>query len=80
MRLVPEILGRLGFRNIIHVPEQDISDGNFPTVVSPNPEEPAALKLALDKAEETGADLVMGTDPTPTAWESRCATTREGWC
>ena len=63
VRLVPEILGKLGFRNIIHVPEQDISDGNFPTVISPNPEEPAALKLALEKAEETGADLVMGTDP-----------------
>ena len=63
VRLVPEILGKLGFMNIIHVPEQDISDGNFPTVVSPNPEEPAALKLALEKAEETGADLVMGTDP-----------------
>ena len=63
VRLVPEILGRLGFKNIIHVPEQDVSDGNFPTVVSPNPEEPAALKLALEKAEETGADLVMGTDP-----------------
>ena len=63
VRLVPKILGKLGFRNIIHVPEQDISDGNFPTVISPNPEEPAALKLALEKAEETGADLVMGTDP-----------------
>ena len=63
VRLVPEILGRLGFKNIIHVPDQDVSDGNFPTVISPNPEEPAALKLALEKAEETGADLVMGTDP-----------------
>ena len=63
VRLVPEILSRLGFRNIIHVPDQDVSDGNFPTVVSPNPEEPAALKMATDKAEETGADLVMGTDP-----------------
>ncbi len=63
VRLVPEILGRLGFTDIIHVPEQDVSDGNFPTVVSPNPEEPAALKLALQKAEQTGADLVMGTDP-----------------
>ena len=63
VRLVPEILGRLGFKNIIHVPEQDMSDGNFPTCVSPNPEEPAALKLALEKADETGADLVMGTDP-----------------
>ena len=63
VRLIPEILSRKGFKNIIHVPEQDISDGNFPTVVSPNPEEPAALKMALDKAEQTGADLVMGSDP-----------------
>ena len=63
VRLVPEILQRSGFKNIIHVPEQDISDGNFPTVISPNPEEPAALKLAIEKAEQTGADLVIGTDP-----------------
>ena len=63
VRLVPEILSRKGFKNIIHVPEQDISDGNFPTVVSPNPEEPAALNLALKKADETGADIVIGTDP-----------------
>ena len=63
VRLVPEILKRAGFTNVIHVPEQDISDGNFPTVVSPNPEEPAALKLALEKAEKEGADLVIGTDP-----------------
>ena len=63
VRLVPEILARKGFTNIIHVPEQDISDGNFPTVVSPNPEEPAALKMAIAKADETGADIVMATDP-----------------
>ena len=63
VRLVPEILRRTGFPNVIHVPEQDISDGNFPTVVSPNPEEPAALKMALEKADETGADIVIGTDP-----------------
>ncbi len=63
VRLVPEILRRSGFTNIIHVPEQDISDGNFPTVISPNPEEPAALQLAIQKAEETGADIVIGTDP-----------------
>ena len=63
VRLVPEILKRAGFPNVIHVPEQDISDGNFPTVVSPNPEEPAALKMALEKADETGADIVIGTDP-----------------
>ena len=63
VRMVPDILGRIGFHNIIHVPEQDISDGNFPTVISPNPEEPAALKMALEAADRTGADIVMGTDP-----------------
>ncbi len=63
VRLMPEALRRIGFNNIIHVPEQDVNDGNFPTVVSPNPEEPAAMKMALEKAEETGADLVLATDP-----------------
>ncbi len=63
VRLIPELLRRVGFSHIIHVPDQDVSDGDFPTVVSPNPEEPAALRMALDKAEETGADLVMGSDP-----------------
>lgn len=63
VKLVPEALKRAGFNNIIHVPEQDVSDGNFPTIISPNPEESAALKMALEKAAETGADLVMATDP-----------------
>lgn len=63
VNLVPKILGKLGFKNIIHVPEQDIPDGNFPTVISPNPEESAALNLALLKAKENDADLVMATDP-----------------
>ena len=63
VKLMPEALSRIGFKNIIHVPEQDINDGNFPTVVSPNPEEPAAMKMALEKADETGADLVLATDP-----------------
>ncbi len=63
VELVPLALKKLGFRNVFHVPEQDVVDGNFPTVVSPNPEEPAALGLALQKANEVGADLVMGTDP-----------------
>ncbi|HQG56740.1 MAG TPA: phospho-sugar mutase [Bacteroidales bacterium] len=61
--LVPEALKMFGFRNIIHVPEQDIPDGNFPTVKSPNPEEKDALKMAIAKAQETGAELVMATDP-----------------
>jgi phosphoglucomutase len=63
VKLVPEILQRMGFTNIIHVPEQDVNDGNFPTVHSPNPEEPTALKLAVEKAIATGAELVMATDP-----------------
>jgi len=61
--LIPAALKALGFTNIIHVPEQDAVDGNFPTVVSPNPEEAAALKMAVEKAVETGADLVMASDP-----------------
>jgi phosphoglucomutase len=61
--LVPQALKMFGFRNIISVPEQDIPDGNFPTVKSPNPEEPDALKLAIKKAVETNAELVMATDP-----------------
>jgi phosphoglucomutase len=61
--LVPPALKMFGFRNIISVPEQDITDGNFPTVKSPNPEEPDALKLAIKKAIETNAELVMATDP-----------------
>ena len=63
VKLMPEALSRIGFKNIIHVPEQDVNDGNFPTVVSPNPEEPAAMAMALAKADETGADLVLATDP-----------------
>jgi phosphoglucomutase len=61
--VVPQALKMFGFRNIQNVPEQDIVDGNFPTVKSPNPEEPAALSLAIKKAYETGAELVMATDP-----------------
>jgi phosphoglucomutase len=63
VKLVPALLERFGFTDIIHVPEQDISDGNFPTVVSPNPEEKAALNLAIEKATQTGAELVMASDP-----------------
>jgi phosphoglucomutase len=61
--LIPKALSTLGFTNIIHVPEQDVISGDFPTVVSPNPEEAAALKMAVEKAIETGADLVMASDP-----------------
>ena len=63
VKLVPDSLRKFGFTNIINVPEQDITDGNFPTVNSPNPENKDALDMALLKAEETNADLVMATDP-----------------
>jgi len=63
VKMVPMALKRLGFTHIYNVPEQDVVDGNFPTVISPNPEESAALDLALKKADEVGADLVMATDP-----------------
>ena len=61
--LIPDALKAMGFKNVIHVAEQDIVSGDFPTVVSPNPEEAAALKMAVDKARETGAELVMASDP-----------------
>ena len=63
VRLVPMALARLGFENVFHVPAQDINDGDFPTVQSPNPEEPSALKMAIEVAEKEGADIVMATDP-----------------
>ena len=63
VKLVPDTLRKLGFKNIINVPEQDIPDGNFPTVKSPNPEETAALSMAIEKAKETGAEIVLATDP-----------------
>ncbi|MCF0166333.1 MAG: phospho-sugar mutase [Bacteroidales bacterium] len=63
VKLVPMALDRLGFKSIYTVAEQMISDGNFPTVDSPNPEVPSALALAVKLAEDKGADLVMATDP-----------------
>lgn len=62
-RMVPEALRMYGFKNIFPVPEQSITDGNFPTLRSPNPEEPDALAMALDLARAKNADLVMATDP-----------------
>ena len=63
VKLVPAALKAFGFTNVIHVPEQDVVSGDFPTVVSPNPEEPAALAMAVEKAEEVDADIVMASDP-----------------
>ncbi len=62
-KLVPEILSMYGFSNVTIIKEQAVADGNFPTLRSPNPEEPDALNLALQKADEIQADLVMATDP-----------------
>lgn len=61
--LIYESLKRWGFENVIHVPEQDIQSGDFPTVVSPNPENPEAMAMAIAKAKETGAELVLASDP-----------------
>lgn len=63
VELVPMALKAFGFENVIGVDEQNVIDGNFPTVHSPNPEEPAALSMAIKKAIGTGAQLVMATDP-----------------
>lgn len=60
---VPETLKRAGYKNVHIVKEQEVPNGDFPTVASPNPEEPAALKMALELAEEVNADIVIGTDP-----------------
>lgn len=62
-KMVPEALRQLGFTNVITVPEQMVVSGNFPTVESPNPEETAALRLAIEKAIAEGADLVAASDP-----------------
>ena len=61
--MVPPALKRFGFENVILVEEQMVVDGNFPTVIYPNPEEAEALTLALAKAKATDADIVMATDP-----------------
>jgi len=63
VELVPAILKQIGFNNIYGVDAQNVTDGNFPTVLSPNPENADALQMAIDKAMEVDADLVMATDP-----------------
>lgn len=63
VKLIPDSLRTYGFTNIIHVPEQDIPSGDFPTVVSPNPEVPSAMAMAIAKAKEVNADLVVASDP-----------------
>ena len=62
-KLVPEALKRLGIKHLYPVPEQMVIDGNFPTVVSPNPENPEGFYLAVDLAKKVGSNLIIGTDP-----------------
>ena len=62
-KLIPEALKRLGLKHVICVPEQMVIDGNFPTVVSPNPENPEGFYLAVDLAKKEGADFILGSDP-----------------
>ena len=61
--IIPSAMKHFGFTNIINVPEQDVVSGDFPTVVSPNPEEPAAMAMAVEKAKEVDAELVLASDP-----------------
>jgi len=61
--IIPEALAKAGYNDVHIVEEQRVPNGDFPTVASPNPEEPAALKMATDLAEKIGADIVIGTDP-----------------
>ena len=63
LRLMYDSLKKWGFENVIHVEEQDVQSGNFPTVVSPNPENSEAMAMAVAKAKETGASLVIASDP-----------------
>ncbi len=62
-KLIPEALKRLGIKHVICVPEQMVIDGDFPTVVSPNPENPEGFYLAVDIAKKEGADFILGSDP-----------------
>ncbi len=61
--LIYDSLARWGFTNVIHVPEQDVQSGDFPTVDSPNPENASAMAMAIAKARETGAEIVVASDP-----------------
>ena len=63
VELIPASLKNYGFTNIINVPEQDIPSGDFPTVESPNPEVPSAMAMAIEKAKQVDADLILASDP-----------------
>lgn len=75
---VRRVLKELGFENVIVVPEQELPDGNFPTVAYPNPESPAAWELALKLAKEVDADIVLATDPDADRLGVYCKDTKTG--
>ncbi|WP_448789975.1 phospho-sugar mutase [Bacteroides graminisolvens] len=77
--LIPRALKSWGFTNVIDVPEQNVISGDFPTVKSPNPEEPAALSMAIDKAKEMDADLVMASDPDADRVGISCKNDKGEW-
>lgn len=77
--LIPEALRMWGFTRIIDVPEQDVISGDFPTVKSPNPEEPAALAMAIEKAREEDAELVLASDPDADRVGVACKNDKGEW-
>lgn len=77
--LIPRSLAMWGFTNVITVPEQCVISGDFPTVKSPNPEEPAALSMAIEKAKEVNADLVMASDPDADRVGISCKNDKGEW-
>ncbi|WP_071145347.1 phospho-sugar mutase [Bacteroides ihuae] len=77
--LIPRALKSWGFTNIIDVPEQNVISGDFPTVKSPNPEEPAALSMAIEKAKEMDAELVMASDPDADRVGISCKNDKGEW-
>lgn len=77
--LIPRALRMWGFTNIIDVPEQNVISGDFPTVKSPNPEEPAALSMAIEKARQTDAELVMASDPDADRVGIACKNDKGEW-
>ncbi|MDR0972916.1 MAG: phospho-sugar mutase [Prevotellaceae bacterium] len=77
--LIPRALKMWGFTHIIDVPEQDVISGDFPTVKSPNPEEPAALSMAIERAKATDAELVMASDPDADRVGIACKNDKGEW-
>ena len=80
MMLIPRALKQWGFENVHTVPEQMVKSGDFPTVVSPNPENAEALSMAIDLAKKIDADIVMASDPDADRVGMACKMTKENGC